>query len=186
MGILMHLLLFASFFDIFLTQNVTVLSGHLGDTLTILCPYKHYSDRWKKKTWCKEVSDSQCQPVISARRFWLQLSKRSNGSTTISDNVHESIVTVTINKLQHDDTGIYQCQANSYDTVNILKTVQVQVWEEPILGNISEVAKVQYSVSGPFSWNAVSWILIILGCSFVLFKVIFLSFAFTWLTHRNK
>ncbi|XP_018104215.1 triggering receptor expressed on myeloid cells 2 isoform X1 [Xenopus laevis] len=180
------LVLLICLLDICLAQNVTVLSGQLGDSLTILCPYKQRADRWRKKLWCKEDSANHCQPVVIARRFWLQLSKRINGSTSISDNIHEGHVIVTINHLQHDDAGMYECQSHSFQEVDILQKVQLLVLEETMRANISDVAKVQYSISGFSTRLQIRWSLIILGFSFLMSKAVLLGLTFVWLSSRHK
>ncbi|NP_001103522.1 triggering receptor expressed on myeloid cells 2 precursor [Xenopus tropicalis] len=183
---LFKLILLMCLLDICLAQNVTVLSGQLGDTLTILCPYKQRADRWRKKLWCKEDSANHCQPVVTARRFWLQLSKRSNGSTSISDNIHEGLVIVTISHLRHDDSGMYQCQSHSSQEVDILQRVQLHVVEETMRVNISDVANVQHSISGFSARLRIPLSLTLLGCSFLVSKVILLGLTFIWLNSRHK
>ncbi|KAM4795866.1 triggering receptor expressed on myeloid cells 2-like [Rhinophrynus dorsalis] len=171
--------------DMCVPKNVTVLSGQLGDTLTIICPYKQRSDRWRKKLWCREDSTSQCQPVVSTRR-WLQFVKTRNGSTSISDNVQEGFVIVTMSKLQHDDVGMYQCLSDALGQFHLLQRVKVEVQRHSIWGNSSEVVEVQYSISGVSSESGVLMSLAILGISLLLTKLLLLGLTYSWWSRRHR
>nr|DBA33874.1 TPA: hypothetical protein GDO54_001495 [Pyxicephalus adspersus] len=129
-----------------LAKNITVYSGQLGETLTIFCPYQHRADRWAKKLWCKEDEAGLCQAVVSAHRYPLS-GKKTHGSTTITDNAYEGMVTVNLTNLQKDDGGVYQCRTIIFGDIGILQKIRVLVFEENLLGNVSALDKVQLSIS---------------------------------------
>ncbi|XP_077337483.1 triggering receptor expressed on myeloid cells 2-like isoform X1 [Lithobates pipiens] len=162
-----------------LANNITVYSGQLGETLTIVCPYRHRADRWARKLWCKEDEAGSCQAVVSAHRYSLSGSKTS-GNTTISDNAYESTVTVNITNLQKDDAGVYQCRTAIFGDIAILQKIRVLVLEENLPGNVSPLDKVQYSISGSQSDTQLHLMIFILGSSLLLCKVLVVGLIYSW------
>ncbi|XP_075054233.1 triggering receptor expressed on myeloid cells 2-like [Mixophyes fleayi] len=165
--------------DLCLAKDTTVYSGHLGETLTIVCPYQN-AERWGKKIWCKEDHVGFCQPVVSAHRYWQSFVKRTNGNTDISDNKQDYIFTINITNLQKNDTGMYQCKTATFGDVSILQRIQVQVLEGHLHGNISELEKVQYSISGLQSESQIPLTLVILGSSLLLCKLLMMGLICSW------
>lgn len=141
------LLILTGFSVLCLSKNITVYSGQLGETLTIVCPYQQRADRWARKLWCKENEVGSCQAVVSAHRYSLYGTKRS-GNTTISDNAYEGTVIVNITNLQKDDAGVYECRTIIFGDIGILQKIKVLVLEENQEGSVSAVDNVQYSISG--------------------------------------
>ncbi|NXT76303.1 TREM2 protein, partial [Zapornia atra] len=108
-------------------ENITMVYGMEGDTISVKCTYNPWQHRWREKSWCKEIDETNCQHVVSARRFWLPFLKNRNGTTSISDNVHEGILTVTMKRLKKQDAGLYQCKSDFLGETNTLRRVQVEV-----------------------------------------------------------
>ncbi|NWI08738.1 TREM2 protein, partial [Crypturellus soui] len=108
-------------------ENITVVYGMEGGTISINCTYNPWQQRWREKSWCKQVDEVKCQHVVSARRFWLQFLKNRNGSTSIRDNVHEGVLTVTIKRLKKQDAGLYRCRTEYLGETKTLQKVQVEV-----------------------------------------------------------
>ncbi|KAM6044283.1 PREDICTED: triggering receptor expressed on myeloid cells 2-like [Chlamydotis macqueenii] len=108
-------------------ENVTVVYGTEGGTITINCTYNPWQQRWREKSWCKQIEETKCQHVVSARRFWLPFLKNRNGSTSISDNIQEGVLTVTMKRLKKQDAGLYQCKTDYLGETNSLRKVQVEV-----------------------------------------------------------
>nr|XP_033774937.1 triggering receptor expressed on myeloid cells 2-like [Geotrypetes seraphini] len=121
------LLLLLLVLEAFSRENVTIVSGTLGHSAVIHCHYNHERDRWRKKTWCKHVTETYCEPIVSARRFWLHFLQKRNGSTSIADDTTEGILTVRIVELSREDTGMYQCQISQRDKVITLKKIWLDV-----------------------------------------------------------
>ncbi|XP_009670096.2 triggering receptor expressed on myeloid cells 2 [Struthio camelus] len=112
-------------------ENITVVYGMEGGTVSINCTYNPWQQRWREKSWCKQVDEIKCQHVVSARRFWLQFLKNRNGTTSISDNVHEGVLTVTMKRLKKQDTGLYHCKTDYLGETKTLRKVQVEVLTVP-------------------------------------------------------
>ncbi|XP_062451065.1 triggering receptor expressed on myeloid cells 2-like isoform X2 [Rhea pennata] len=108
-------------------ENITVVYGMEGGTISINCTYNPWQERWREKSWCKQVDEIKCQHVVSARRFWLQFLKNRNGTTSISDNVHEGVLTVTMKRLKKQDAGLYHCKTDYLGETKTLQKVQVEV-----------------------------------------------------------
>uniref|UniRef100_A0A8B9QJG0 Triggering receptor expressed on myeloid cells 2 n=1 Tax=Apteryx owenii TaxID=8824 RepID=A0A8B9QJG0_APTOW len=108
-------------------ENITVVYGMEGGTISINCTYNPWQQRWREKSWCKQVDEIKCQHVVSARRFWLQFLKNRNGTTSISDNVHEGVLTVTMKRLKKQDAGLYHCKTDYLGETKTLRKVQVEV-----------------------------------------------------------
>ncbi|KAM6191862.1 LOW QUALITY PROTEIN: triggering receptor expressed on myeloid cells 2-like [Sarcoramphus papa] len=108
-------------------ENVTVVYGMEGGTISVNCTYNPWQQRWREKSWCKQIDETKCQHVVSARRFWLPFLKNRNGTTSISDNVREGVLTVTMKRLKKQDAGLYQCKTDYLGETNSLRKVQVEV-----------------------------------------------------------
>lgn len=108
-------------------ENVTVVYGMEGGTISVNCTYDPWQQRWREKSWCKQIDETKCQHVVSARRFWLPFLKNRNGTTSIRDNVRDGILTVTMMRLRKQDTGMYQCRSDYLGETSSLGKVQVEV-----------------------------------------------------------
>ncbi|XP_069094499.1 triggering receptor expressed on myeloid cells 2-like [Pleurodeles waltl] len=109
--------------------NSTV-SGLVGGSLTIDCPYSSRADLWKQKVWCKEVGTGQCEKIARTRRFYLPFVRRNNGNTSITDYIREHRVSVTIKYLRKEDTGVYRCETHIGDEIHTLRVIKLEVLEE--------------------------------------------------------
>ncbi|KAJ7332982.1 hypothetical protein JRQ81_015162 [Phrynocephalus forsythii] len=113
--------------EAYATEDVTIVYGVEGEPISINCTYRRKENQWREKSWCKHVSEMECQHIVSARRFWMPFLKRRNGTTAIADNIHEGILTVTINPLRKQDAGLYQCKTELLGVVRTLQKVKVNV-----------------------------------------------------------
>lgn len=118
-----HFLLLASC----AADNITLVYGVEGGTISINCTYNPWQQRWREKSWCKQIDETKCQHVVSAHRFWLPFLKNRNGTTAISDDVHKGVLTVTMKRLKKQDAGLYQCRTEYLGETNTLQKVQVKV-----------------------------------------------------------
>ncbi|KFZ64594.1 Triggering receptor expressed on myeloid cells 2, partial [Antrostomus carolinensis] len=128
-------------------ENVTVVYGMEGGTISVNCTYNPWKQRWREKSWCKQVDETKCQHVVSARRFWLPFLKNRNGSTSISDNVHEGVLTVTMKRLKKQDAGLYQCKSDYLGETNSLRKVQVEVLTAVLETQVPEKPSAVRSIS---------------------------------------
>ncbi|XP_044868631.1 triggering receptor expressed on myeloid cells 2-like isoform X1 [Mauremys mutica] len=152
---LMHLILLVSLSELCVAENTTVVYGMEGETITVSCAYSPKENKWREKSWCKHVNKTECQHVVSARR-WLQFLKKWNGNTSIADNIHTGVLTVTLERLQKQDAGLYQCKTDFLGEARTLKKVKVEVLgagametqapEEPkILHSISSLPEAHFN-----------------------------------------
>lgn len=111
----------------YVAEKIVVMNGVEGKSISINCTYSPKENQWREKSWCKHISKTECQYVVSARRFWMQFLKIRNGTTSISDNIQEGILTVTINPLQKQDAGLYQCKTDFLGVKKTLCKVEVKV-----------------------------------------------------------
>ncbi|XP_073176018.1 triggering receptor expressed on myeloid cells 2-like isoform X2 [Lepidochelys kempii] len=130
---LMHLVFLVSLSELCVAENITVVYGMEGETISIRCTYSPKENKWREKSWCKHVNKTECQHVVSAHRFWLQFLKKWKGNTSIADNIHKGVLTVTMERLQKQDTGLYQCKTDFLGEAKTLKKVKVEV-----LGGVME------------------------------------------------
>ncbi|XP_063300442.1 triggering receptor expressed on myeloid cells 2-like [Pelobates fuscus] len=160
-------------------SNLTVLSGHLGDTFSIGCPYSDRRDRWRKKLWCKEDKFGQCHDVVVMHSFWTPYEKNGNNFTNISDNTRAGIVTVNITLVQKEDEGIYQCQSRSFTEtkVRVLQRVLVKVLEDP---KSSIFDLIDYSTSRIPVGSQVAMTWAIIGSGLLLFKLLVMGLMWYW------
>lgn len=108
-------------------DNITLVYGEEGGTISINCTYNPRQQRWREKSWCKQIDETKCQHVVSARRFWLPFLKNRNGTTAISDDIHKGVLTVTMKRLKKQDAGLYQCRTDFLGETNTLQKVQLKV-----------------------------------------------------------
>uniref|UniRef100_A0A8C6JZI4 Triggering receptor expressed on myeloid cells 2 n=1 Tax=Melopsittacus undulatus TaxID=13146 RepID=A0A8C6JZI4_MELUD len=137
-------------FNLFLScaaENITVVYGMEGDTISVNCTYNPWQQRWREKSWCKQIHETKCQHVVSARRFWLPFLKNRNGSTSISDNIREGVLTVTIKGLKKQDAGLYQCKSDYLGETNSLRKVQVEVLTAVLETQMPEEPRAVQSIS---------------------------------------
>ncbi|NXC23438.1 TREM2 protein, partial [Campylorhamphus procurvoides] len=113
-------------------EEITVVYGLEGGTISVNCSYNPQQQWWREKGWCRQVDDTKCQHVVSAPSFWLPFPrsrKRTTGtsSTSIRDNIRDGILTVTMRQLSQEDAGLYQCRTYFLGDTKSLRKVQVEV-----------------------------------------------------------
>ncbi|KAG8589128.1 hypothetical protein GDO81_006271 [Engystomops pustulosus] len=162
-----------------LAKDITVYSGQPGETLNIICPYQKQTDRWKKKVWCKEDDVGFCQLLVSVHPYWSNF-KRTNMSIDISDNYHKGILTINITNLQKSDAGVYQCRTVKFGDVNTLQRIRVQILEDQMNVNISELDNAQHIISGSQTEKEIPLMLVVIGCSLISFKLLLLGSIVIW------
>ncbi|NXT37352.1 CLM7 protein, partial [Pelecanoides urinatrix] len=75
------------------------------DSLSVRCPYSTQRYTTEAKAWCQKQRQTPCKVVV---RTWRK-SKALKGRTSIQDNTRHRTVTITMQKLQAQDTGVYWC-----------------------------------------------------------------------------
>ncbi|KFP70638.1 PREDICTED: triggering receptor expressed on myeloid cells 2-like [Acanthisitta chloris] len=128
-------------------ENVTVVYGMEGGTISVNCSYNLWKQRWKEKSWCRQVAKTKCQHVVSTRPFWLPFLRNRNGTTSIRDNIHDGILTVTMSRLRKEDSGLYQCRTDFLGETNSLRKVQVEVLTAVLETQVPEEPRAVQSIS---------------------------------------
>ncbi|NXG49543.1 TREM2 protein, partial [Psilopogon haemacephalus] len=110
------------------SENITVVYGTEGGSISVNCSYKPQQHLWREKSWCRQEEQSQqCQQVVSIRRFLLPFLRKWNGSTSIRDDIYAGILTITIRQLRKQDAGLYQCKTHGLGGTKSLGKVRVEV-----------------------------------------------------------
>ncbi|CAM2107385.1 triggering receptor expressed on myeloid cells 2 isoform X1 [Caretta caretta] len=145
---LMHLVFLVSLSELCVAENITVVYGMEGETISIRCTYSPKENKWREKSWCKHVNKTECQHVVSAHRFWLQFLKKWKGNTSIADNIHKGVLTVTMERLQKQDAGLYQCKTDFLGEAKTLKKVKVEVLGAGVMETLApEEPRAVHSIS---------------------------------------
>ncbi|XP_066482254.1 triggering receptor expressed on myeloid cells 2-like isoform X2 [Tiliqua scincoides] len=170
-----HFIFLISLSETYVSEETVVVNGVEGKSISINCTYNPKENQWREKSWCKHISKTECQYIVSARRFWMQFLKKRNGTTSISDNIQEGILTVTINPLKLQDAGLYQCKTDFLGTKNTLCKVEVNVlpagiWET----EAEEEPRVIHSISRPSDVGINLYFLLagFLGCKLLVATLI--------------
>ncbi|KFZ66242.1 Triggering receptor expressed on myeloid cells 2, partial [Podiceps cristatus] len=129
------------------SEHVTVVYGMEGGTISVNCTYNPWQQRWREKSWCKQIAETKCEHVVSTRRLWLPFLKNRNGTTSISDNIHEGVLTVTMKQLKKQDAGLYQCKTDYLGETNSLRKVQVEVLTAHLETRMPEEPSAAQSIS---------------------------------------
>ncbi|NXN28461.1 TREM2 protein, partial [Nycticryphes semicollaris] len=128
-------------------EDVTVVYGMEGGTISVNCTYNPWQQWWREKSWCKQIDETKCQRVVSTRRFLLPFLKNRNGTTSIRDNVHDGVLTVTMKRLKKQDAGLYQCKSDYLGETNSLRKVQVEVLTDVLETQMPEEPRAVQSIS---------------------------------------
>ncbi|KAM3840673.1 triggering receptor expressed on myeloid cells 2-like [Vipera latastei] len=168
--------------EVYIAEKITEVSGVEGEPISINCSYSPQKNQWREKSWCKHISEATCQHVVSARRFWLPFLKRRNGTTAIADNIKEGLLMVTINPLQKQDAGWYQCMTHFLGTVKTLQKVKVNVLTNIENRSVQETHRILHSISGSPSNAGIN--LTFLAAGFLGFK--FLVAVIILIVARSK
>ncbi|XP_034623249.1 CMRF35-like molecule 8 [Trachemys scripta elegans] len=112
-------------------ESDAVESRAEGQRLVVECRYRSPDYSATRKTWC-QPRDKKCSPlVITSYTSYGYHSKVTSGRTTIEDDTRKGIVTIIMEKLQVQDSGLYWCAL--YDPPNTLyplMTIQLNVFKE--------------------------------------------------------
>ncbi|NWT03348.1 TREM2 protein, partial [Mionectes macconnelli] len=128
-------------------ENITVVYGVEGGTISVNCSYDPQQQWWREKSWCRQVDETKCQHVASARSFWLPFPRGRKSTTSIRDNVHEGILTVTMRRLRKEDAGLYQCRTDFLGDTRSLRKVQVEVLRAVLETQAPEEPRAVQSIS---------------------------------------
>ncbi|XP_009670094.2 polymeric immunoglobulin receptor-like isoform X1 [Struthio camelus] len=85
------------------------------DTLSVQCPYSAQTYSTTTKAWCRREGHTLCKTMVSTNYpSTRHYSKAQQNRTSIQDDTWDKTVTITMQKLQEQDTGVYWCTRNTY------------------------------------------------------------------------
>uniref|UniRef100_A0A674J1X7 Ig-like domain-containing protein n=1 Tax=Terrapene triunguis TaxID=2587831 RepID=A0A674J1X7_9SAUR len=105
-----------------------------GQSLVVVCRYsiRYYSGT--EKAWCQQRGE-KCSPIVntSYTSYGYQ-TKVTSGRAMIEDDTRNGIITITMEKLQVQDSGVYWC-ALYYppNTLFPLKTIKLDVFKGELI-----------------------------------------------------
>ncbi|KAM4645971.1 polymeric immunoglobulin receptor-like isoform 1-T1 [Amazona ochrocephala] len=99
-----------------------------GD-VSVQCPYSAPGYRAVSKAWCKEGARKSCSVLVTTNSLEYQRTSQQ-GRVRIQDDTERGIVTVTMERLQAQDAGVYWCAL--YEHANLFRMLEVTL-------NVSEV-----------------------------------------------
>ncbi|NXR72658.1 TRML4 protein, partial [Pycnonotus jocosus] len=108
-----------------------------GNTLTVKCPYTAQTENWHRKYWCLLTSDGTCESV--AFTYSTKRGQSEDKRTTIEDDTHRKVVSITMTDLKTEDSGTYFC-AIYQNTFVRLKTISLNVFKVPTALSLPRVS----------------------------------------------
>ncbi|XP_015740862.1 uncharacterized protein LOC107324921 [Coturnix japonica] len=101
------------------------------DSLSVQCPYRALGYSWGRKVWCRLQRQAECSLIVSID-YW-DSSRARNKSTVIQDDNQRGTATITMGKLQAQDSGVYWCaQYNSYQHPTVTRMMEVKLFVHKI------------------------------------------------------
>ena len=80
------------------------------DSVSVQCPYSPWVYSTDRKAWCRREGQTACKVVVSTDYPSTQSnSKALRDRTSIQDDTRRRTFTITMEKLQDRDTGMYCC-----------------------------------------------------------------------------
>ncbi|NXJ00269.1 CLM5 protein, partial [Psophia crepitans] len=118
------------------------------DSLSVQCPYGTLGYSTGTKAWCRGEPQTGCKPVmrtdyLSTRRG----SKSLEGRTLIEDDTQGRTVTITMKKLQAQDSSVYWCELYTASHPTQIMEVNLSVFKSEYL--LAECACWQISAPSP-------------------------------------
>lgn len=113
-----------------------------GSTLYVQCPYTAQINYYQPKAWCR-WRDGQWELLVDTIYPQNANTKRATrGKVTIEDNSTNRIVTITITKLQVEDSGTYSCAYIYGSQCFLLKIISLIVFKGEYLFRYSNAGLV--------------------------------------------
>lgn len=107
------------------------LSARKGDSISLNCSYFVMDDsrRPNNFTWCKMITATRCQPVVSLK---IDQIGNTQGRTRIRIDRWNRVIIVTLVALQLSDSGEYHCETHLQGSTVLLKMITLNVLEKSV------------------------------------------------------
>ncbi|XP_050809032.1 trem-like transcript 1 protein isoform X8 [Gopherus flavomarginatus] len=104
------------------------LSAKKGGSISLNCSYfvMDNSRRPNNFTWCKMITATRCQPVVSVKFDQIV---NTQGRTRIKIDRWNRVIIVTLVALQLHDSGEYHCETHLQGSTMLLKMITLNVLE---------------------------------------------------------
>ncbi|NWH48450.1 PIGR protein, partial [Fregata magnificens] len=160
------------------------------DSLSVQCPYSTLGYSTETKAWCRTEGQTECEVVVSTdyTSTWHN-SKALADRTSIHDHTQQRTVTITMQKLQAQDTGVYWCAFKEGSHLTQIREVKLSVFK--ILAGTTLSATAGTSQSTPSgntrapSSNVENSILLS-GVLSILFILALISLVTLCIRHRKQ
>ncbi|XP_026502041.1 polymeric immunoglobulin receptor-like, partial [Terrapene carolina triunguis] len=107
--------------DVFKVQEYDAMEGQ---SLSVQCPYNTQDYKEEKKAWCRSTVQNECDVLVNTDHRYYQ-NRAQKGRARIHDDSQKGIVTITMEKLQVDDAGVYWCAL--YEPPRLYRIIEVKV-----------------------------------------------------------
>uniref|UniRef100_A0A8B9NU05 Ig-like domain-containing protein n=1 Tax=Accipiter nisus TaxID=211598 RepID=A0A8B9NU05_9AVES len=161
-----------------------------SDDVSVQCPYSASYYGAVSKAWCKEGARGACTMLVTTD---LKLSgyrkKIQQGRFTIQDDTQQGMVTVTMEKLQVQDSGVYWCAL--YEHGQLLRMVEVtltvsEVLAGTTLSGTASTSQATPSSNTPAPSSNVNTFILLSGVLSILFILAFTSLITLCVKRRKQ
>ncbi|XP_042740333.1 uncharacterized protein LOC122187130 isoform X1 [Lagopus leucura] len=105
------------------------------DGLSVQCPYGALGHSEGRKAWCQQRGEAECSLIVSTcySHTWGSSGRVWNRSSSIQDDAQRGIVTITMDKLQAQDSGVYWCALyNPFQRPAFTRIMEVRLFVDKI------------------------------------------------------
>ncbi|XP_017691278.1 PREDICTED: uncharacterized protein LOC108507640 [Lepidothrix coronata] len=107
------------------TQQYTAKES---SNISVQCQYKNTDYRTVSKAWCKEEAGTSCEILVTTNSGPSGNQRTSqDGRVRIQDNTQQGIVTITMEQLQAQDSGVYWCALRESSGLSRMEEVTLEV-----------------------------------------------------------
>ncbi|XP_039389084.1 polymeric immunoglobulin receptor-like [Mauremys reevesii] len=97
-----------------------------GQNLSVQCPYNTQDYKKEKKAWCRSTVQNECDVLVNTDYGYLTYQNSAEkGRARIHDDTQKGIVTITMEKLQVDDAGVYWCAL--YEPPSLYRIIEIKL-----------------------------------------------------------
>nr|XP_047926899.1 polymeric immunoglobulin receptor-like [Anser cygnoides] len=140
------------------------------DSLSVQCPYHDQAYLYGRKAWCRYVDQTgRCKLMVSTDiTYAWSINKAQKDRASIQDDTQKRTVTITMEKLQAQDSGVYWCALYMpYPNVHFTRIMEVRlsVAKRPAATTLSVTAGTSQTnppgnSTQPLLWSFTLWTLL--------------------------